>query len=321
MTGFRQPFSIDLGKVLTMVNQGNGCRLSLQSIQRLGLALWIGVSGTVLLPAIAVPMPASLQTTVFQTAQLPAGAIVLYVSSALGQDSATAGSNEATPFKTITFALQQAQPGTVIKLASGSYTKDSGEVFPLRMKPGVILLGDEPNKGSTTTIIGGGTHISPTFAGQNVTIVSANGEIRGVNVTNPLSRGTGIWVEGTSPTIANSTFANSVREGIFVSANSNPTIEENIFLKNQGNGISIDSNAQGVIRNNVMQDTGFGLAIGGTSAPLIQGNRITNNQDGIYLNKSARPKIRKNVISNNRRDGVVVTANAQPDLGTTGDEG
>ncbi|MEB3292535.1 MAG: DUF1565 domain-containing protein [Synechococcales bacterium] len=309
-----------------------------QVMQRAGLAmvwfgsLWVGVASTVSLPTIAAPrlqagqiLPADSGALGgiegVQLAQIPAGATVLYVSSALGQDSATAGTNEATPFKTITFALQQAQPGTVIKLASGSYTKDSGEVFPLRMTPGVSLLGDEPNKGSTTTIIGGGALISPTFARQNVTIAASTGEIRGVNVTNPLSRGTGIWVEGVSPAIVNSTFANSVREGIFVSGGSNPTIEDNVFLNNQGNGISIDFNAQGMIRNNIMQDTGFGLAIGGTATPLVEGNRITNNQDGIYLNKSARPKIRKNVITNNRRDGVVITASAQPDLGTTGDEG
>ncbi|MBD2326058.1 DUF1565 domain-containing protein [Alkalinema sp. FACHB-956] len=274
----------------------------------------------VISPVLANPMPWGFSTETL-TAQLPSNAKIIYVNSALGQDTATGGT-EVAPLKSITYALQQAQPGTVIQLASGSYTKDNGEVFPLILKPGIILRGDEPNKGTTTTIIGGGAFVSPTFARQNITLLAAaNSEIRGVNVTNPLSRGTGIWIEGTNPTIVNCTFANSVREGIFITGSANPTITDSVFLKNQGNGISIARTAQGLIRNNIMQDTGFGLAIGGTSTPRLENNQITQNQDGIYINDAAQPVLRGNVITNNQRDGVVATVNAKPDLGITGDDG
>ncbi|MGI0490658.1 DUF1565 domain-containing protein [Alkalinema pantanalense CENA528] len=294
-----------------------------------GISLrWIVLAGlaglttlSAIAPVLANPLPLPL-TPAQLTAQLPISAPILYVNSALGQDIPTGGKTDATAFKTITYALQQAQPGTVIQLSSGSYTKDSGEVFPLRLKSGIILRGDEPNKGTTTTIIGGGSFVSPTFASQNITILAAeNSEIRGVNVTNPLSRGTGIWVESSNPTITNCTFTYSAREGIFITGTANPTITDSVFLKNQGNGISIARTAQGLIRNNIMQDTGFGLAIGGTSTPRLENNQITQNQDGIYINDSAQPVLRGNSILNNQRDGIVATVNAKPDLGINGDDG
>jgi len=71
----------------------------------------------------------------------------------------------------------------------------------------------------------------------------------------------------------------------------------------------------------VFVNTGFGLAIGGNATPLVSGNQITQNVDGIYINDSARPILRHNVIENNKRDGVVATINAQPDLGTTQEAG
>lgn len=261
------------------------------------------------------PLPESLQVA-------QASVMVLYVNSALGQDSPTAGKAEASPLKTISYALQQAQPGTTIQLASGSYTQASGEVFPLLLKPGVTLRGDEATKGQTTTIIGGGQVNTPSLGRQNVTILAAQDSvIRGVNVTNPLSRGTGIWVESTNPTIVNSTFANSQREGILVTGTANPTIEGNIFIKNSGNGISVARAATGVIRNNLMQETGFGLAIGGTSRPLVEGNQVLSNQDGFYINEKAQPILRGNTIRNNVRDGIVVTMDGKPDLGTTQQNG
>jgi parallel beta-helix repeat protein len=253
------------------------------------------------------------------TAQAPATATVIYVDSATGADTTGAGTTQAAPFKTITFALTQAQPGTVIQLAPGSYNSESGEKFPLILKSGVTLKGDEASKGQAVLITGGGFYTSRTFARQDIAILAQdNSTIAGVSITNPNSRGTGVWVESANPTITNNTFANSVRDGIFVTALSaaNPKIENNVFVQNKGNGISIAKSAQGEIRNNIFQDTGFGLAIGGTSTPLIESNQIVENQDGLFISESAKPILRKNAIQNNKRDGVVATVNALPDLGT-----
>jgi parallel beta-helix repeat protein len=291
-----------------MKNQGfHISRLSLQT--SLTALLLIAGSSTLILSQLKAGAAPTL------TAQAPTSATVIYVNSATGQDSGS-GTIEA-PYKTITFALSKAQPGTVIQVAAGSYTKDKGETFPLVLNPGVTLQGSESNKGEGILIIGGGYYTSRTFARQDITLLAKNNTtITGLTFTNPNSRGTGVWVESSNPVIKNSTFTNSVREGIFVTGTGNPQIENNIFLKNQGNGISVTKSAQGVIRGNLFQDTGFGVAIGGSSTPLLEGNNITQNTDGLFISETAKPVLRKNAIRGNKRDGVIVTINALPDLGS-----
>jgi parallel beta-helix repeat protein len=256
------------------------------------------------------------------TAQVPTTAPVIYVNPATGTDAAGAGSTAASPYKTITYALTQAQAGTIIQLAPGNYNSETGERFPLIVRPGVILRGDESTRGQGILITGGGFYTSRTFARQDVTILaSENTTIAGLTVTNPNQRGTAVWVESTNPTIKNNTFTKSVRDGVFVTGTGNPKIEGNIFLQNTGNGISVARNAQGEIRNNLFQDTGFGIAIGGTSTPLVVENQIVENQDGLFISESAKPVLRKNVIQNNKRDGIVATVSAQPDLGSSENPG
>ena len=260
--------------------------------------------------------------TLTPIAPVPSTGKVIYVNPQTGSDSAGASTSEATPAKTITAALNQAQPGTVIQLAPGSYTSETGEVFPLTLKPGVILRGDESSKGQNIVITGGGNFVSPSFARQNVTVLAEKDTtISGVTITNPNTRGTALWIESANPTVTNSTFANSNRDGIFVTGTATPKIESNVFTKNGGNGISVARAAAGEIRNNVFESTGFGLAIGGTSTPLVENNQIRQNKDGIYISESGSPILRNNVIEKNDRDGVVATVNAQPDLGTAESSG
>ena len=278
-----------------------------------GLTAFFVVSGgATLLPTEANAIPPTL------TEQVPASATVIYVNPATGTDRPEeSGKTEAAPYKTITYALNQAQPGTVIQLAPGSYSGQTGEVFPLVIKQGITLRGDESAKGQSTVITGGGIYISPTFARQNIAVQADSGStISGVTITDPNPRGTALWVESTTPTVKNSTFTNSNREGIFITGTGAPKIEANVFTKNGGNGISVVRSAQGEIRKNLFQNTGFGLAIGGNSSPLVAENQIIQNKDGMFINDSARPVLRNNVIENNLQDGVVATLNAQPDLGT-----
>ncbi|MGB3422588.1 MAG: DUF1565 domain-containing protein [Dolichospermum sp.] len=255
------------------------------------------------------------------TAQAPATATVIYVNSATGQDIAGAGT-AAAPYKTITFALSKAQPGTVVQVAPGTYSKDTGETFPLVLNSGVTLQGNETNKGQGILINGGGFYTSRTWAKQDITLLANdNTIIRGLTFTNPNSRGSAVWVESSNPVIKNSTFTNSNRDGIYLTGNANPQIESNIFLKNGGQGISVTKSAQGSIRGNLFQDTGFGVAIGGSSTPLLEANNITQNKSGLYISETAKPILRKNAIRNNIQDGIVATINASPDLGTSSNPG
>lgn len=249
--------------------------------------------------------------------QTPLGARVIYVNPAIGTDSGSAGTTELAPVRTITYALQQADAGTVVQLAPGTYAESTGEVFPLYLPEGVILRGDESSKGQRIIIIGGASYQSRVEANQNVTIrADQNSEISGVTISNPNIRGTGLWIESTNPTVRNNTFSNSLREGVLVTGTGTPKIEDNIFTKNQGNGISIGRLSKGEIRNNLFQGTGFGIALSEKASPLITDNRIIENVDGIVASSEAAPVLRNNVIETNKRDGVVAVSLAQPDLGT-----
>lgn len=300
----------------------NNFRLNLKSPFSIAALLVVTGSSTMLLP-VEVDANATKQSEA-QTliAQNPVASSIIYVNPQTGTNQTGAGTTEAAPFKTITFALKQAQPGTVIQLAPGTYSKETGEKFPLKIKQGVTLRGDEAGKGQATLITGSGKYTSRTFASQNITILAQkNSVVTGVTVTNPASRGTGVWVESTNPKITNSTFTNNKREGVFVTGTGNPMIAGNIFIQNSGNGVSVAKSAKGEIRGNLFQNTGFGLAVGGKSTPLIIENQILQNVDGLFISNSAQPILRKNVIQNNTRDGIVVISKAKPNLGTAEEAG
>ncbi len=244
----------------------------------------------------------------------------LYVNPATGRDDN--GGNASAPLRTIGTALRLAQSGTTIQLAPGTYASASGEAFPIVVAGGVILQGDPARQGSGVIITGSGAYASATFATQNVTLVAlATAQIRGVTVTNPASRGTGIWVEAASPTIANCTFTRCQREGIFVTGKARPLVTNCSFSRNAANGISIVRTAKGEYRQNTFQDTGLGLTIGDNAAPLLIDNQILENVSGILLSRSARPVLRGNTIAGNREVGIGITDMALPDLGSRQDPG
>jgi parallel beta-helix repeat protein len=270
------------------------------------------------LMALATPATPAPSSTIAQvTPPTPAGAKVIYVNPVTGRDSLDAGNSTQQPLRSITYALKKAAKGTVVQLASGTYTADSGEVFPIVVPTGVILSGDESTKGQNVAIIGGGNYASVTVASQNVTILAyQDSVISGISISNPNVRGTGLWIESTNPHVRNNTFTNSKREGIFVSGTANPVIEDNVFTKNLGNGLTIGDKSKGEIRNNLFDNTGFGIALSETASPEIAQNHIVNNIDGIVVAYESAPVLRNNVIENNKRDGVVAVSNAQPDWGT-----
>lgn len=263
-------------------------------------------------PAIAeVPAPQHLSQ---------AASAGVYVDPKRGSD--TSPGSPSAPLKTIAQALRRAQPGTVVQLAAGTYSIETGEVFPLQVPPGVSVVGNEATRGEGVTIIGGSFFISPTFARQNVAFVFVNGgRLSGLTVTNPGSRGSGVWVEDGQPTLSSNTFTRNAREGVFVTGQSAPLVENNVFQRNTGNGISLARSNRAVVRGNLFQATGYALAIGGSSAAKIENNEIIENRDGVLISDSSRPILRGNVITRNRNDGAIVIANAQPDFGTASSPG
>jgi parallel beta-helix repeat protein len=246
----------------------------------------------------------------------------LFVNPGLGKDEMGAGRDAAAPFKTISFALGQAQPGMIIQLAPGSYTQESGEVFPLVVPQGVTLQGNEFNQGNSTIITGGGFSSSAWWGSQNVALwAKAESQVVGVSVTNPNSRGTGIWIEAANVAVRGCTFSKSAREGVFVAGKASATVENNLFFENSANGIALTGMSTGMVRNNTFQKTGFGIAVSEKASPQLINNRVQDNVDGIVVSHSATPQLRGNVVEGNKRDGLVAISEAKPDLGNAATPG
>ena len=237
---------------------------------------------------------------------------MFYVHPVTGNDAANG--SRFTPFKTLTRALKSPQPST-IQLAPGIYDAASGEVFPLVIGVGTIVVGNEATKGKGIAIVGSGEYNSPTFGRQSITLnLLDRAFLSGVTVTNRQARGTGVWIESASPTLSNNTFIDCGREGVFVSGTSNPEILHNLFEQNAAAGLLMAGQSRGKVRQNVFQETGFGMAISDAAAPIIVDNKFIAGLVGVVLSRSARPVLRQNLIENNKT-GMVVNGNALPDLG------
>jgi len=272
--------------------------LTLSSVLGLGAILWV-------VPKLqAQGLPPDRETIAQQR--------TIFVDPDRGSDRSNNGQSEYQAFRTITYAISQANPGTVIQLAPGRYARE--ETFPLKLPDGVSLRGDEGRQGAGFEIVGGGFHVNPFWAAQNITIrPGENSQILGVTVTNPNTRGTGIWIE-TDATVRNNTLKNNNRDGIAIVNTANPTIANNRFLENTGNGMFISNQARGEIRNNLFEKTGYGLAIDQKAEPLVEENKIANNRSGIVITRWARPRIIRNRIEYNQDYSIIAVGQSQPTL-------
>ena len=280
----------------------------------LSLSLLIGLG----CPLFTLLLPAQAETsTVMAQAQSYS---VLYVNSQTGNNAGNG--SETAPFRTITHALTQANPNTIVKLAPGTYNQQSGEVFPLEMKPGVTLQGEIGDRGQSIIIQGSGLFLSKTSARQQIALIGANrAGLQGVTVSNPNPQGYGLWIESSSPVVSDSTFTGNGHDGVSIVGNSAPILSNNYFYGNGANGVTIYGTSRPELKDNIFEKTGFGINIAQNSAPRIVGNRITQNKDGIVVQGNAAPILRSNVIDGNDRDGLVAIGESRPDLGTTADQG
>lgn len=241
-----------------------------------------------------------------------------YVDPVMGND-ANAGTR-SNPYKTLTRSLKGTATPQIIQLAPGTYSTASGEVFPLVIPAGVTVIGNEATKGKSILILGSGEYHSPSFGVQNITILLLNdAHLMGLTITNPMAKGTGVWIESTAPTLANNTFINCGREGVFVSGSAKPLILDNLFVQNAISGLVMARNTQGEVRRNVVQKNALGIAISDSAAPLVTHNKVSENRTGMALSRNARPVLRHNLIENNIQGGLLVNGNAAPDLGSIQD--
>ncbi|MBF2016865.1 MAG: DUF1565 domain-containing protein [Rivularia sp. T60_A2020_040] len=246
---------------------------------------------------------------------------VLFVNPSIGNDTSTNGS-ESAPLKTITQALKIAQDNTIIRLAKGTYSAETGEKFPLIIKSGIVIQGDISTQGKDIIIQGGGEYLSRFYGSKNVAIVATdNAKLTGVTVTNSNLRGYGVWIESNQPVVEANTFTGSTQDGIAVTGTAAPQIQNNYFYSNGANGITISGTSQAQIQQNTFQNTGFGINIAQDASPQIIGNKISHNRTGVVIQASSSPVLRNNSIFNNKEDGLVVIAKATPDVGNSSNPG
>jgi parallel beta-helix repeat protein len=236
-----------------------------------------------------------------------------YVHPTSGNDSNPG--TAAAPFKTLTYALSQAAAGSTLYLSPGTYSASSGERFPIVIPAKIVVSGNEAKKGQGIAIVGSGLANTNDTTQQVTLLPMTDAQLRGVTVTNPVERGTGIWIQSTHPTIANCTIAQCKRDGIRVTGIAKPIVTDNICIQNAAYGIWVVKDAKGEIRGNLCQDTGTGIAVADRAAPLLVGNTTSQNRVGVLLSNNSYAVLRNNAIERNLQDGLVLVGNARVDLG------
>ena len=236
---------------------------------------------------------------------------VLYVSP-VGQDN-----NEGTakfPFETITKALQQARPGSVVQLAPGLY--QNAEQFPLIVPAGVTIAGDATR---SATIQGGGN--TSQFGGDRsvAVVLGDRAQIREVTITNP--QGTGIVTEAGTALLVRNRIAACQQHGALVVGTAQPFFSKNEFTDNGHSALAIVDRARGEIRQNSFQNSSEGIALRSSSAPLIINNQFSENRCAILITDDAKPVLRNNQVTNSQETGLWTQDRAQPDIGQPQDLG
>ena len=300
---------------LTTISQTNSFKgLSIS----LALALSLPLSLRVNQGAVAQTILAQNQNTLDNSQYNQ----VIYVDPLNGNDRTGRG-NQRSPFRTITQALMVARPKTVILLAPGTYSEQSGENFPLILNQEVIIQGSSPLQGKNFIIKGNGFFVSPTAAGQNVTIAATHkaGGVMGVTVTNLHARGHGIWIESANPIISHNTFTRNGNTGVSVNGNSAPIISSNYFFNNAGNGLLVHGTSKPRVENNEFHRTGFGVSALHNCAPILVGNTFRDNRIGIILEGNSTATLRRNTIANSTEVGLMTIAQASADLGYAQERG
>jgi galactitol-specific phosphotransferase system IIB component len=234
-----------------------------------------------------------------------------YYVDAVNGNNLTGDGSQSNPWKTITHALTMVPDGvSTIHVASGTYNQNLGESFPINLKDGVSLQGED----AASTII------DATGSNQSVIYgwgISSLTTIKGFTITGGYSQGDGagggIYLVNSSPVISdniivdniasNNTAVQGAGGGIFLFSSS-PTIDHNIIAGNIGENTAGSSGAAG------------GIACASQSSPVIKNNIIARNSaysdfyasgegtgasagGGISVTRMSNPTIENNTIIDN----------------------
>lgn len=276
-----------------------------------------------------------------------------YVDAQIGNDQYPGTSVQ--PWRTITHAVDATGTNAAIRVRPGIYDENLGEVFPIILERGQILVGNIETKGEGiigTTIYGSGGVIPPQGSDQATIQVAEGAVVAGFRIGAPYAtQGYGICSYNSSMTILDNTFISETTDlygGVRLFGIGTVTVGNNVFMTAsqgvyavnwmgvlvlEGNdfrtmSIPVDilsSSPDIVVRGNRFAGTGqVGVQVQ-AGTPLIENNRFdmpggcgTYGAIRCAFNES-HPKIRGNLFICAR--GVRIDGDSAPDLGTAGDPG
>lgn len=195
----------------------------------------------------------------------------VYVSTS-GSDAEGTGSR-SNPYRTISFAITQADIDQIVIVGAGEYNLEGGETFPIELATGAKIRG--VGNDSTYVIGPGGSH------DESGAVFSLDGDaivIERLNISTADHNGVGVWLlPGIQTRIKNNHIVSSYF-GIYAegSFSPRPFIESNI-ITGDSIGIGTGDSAEPIIRENQITDCGiYGLHILDLSRPDLGTNDTTN---------------------------------------------
>src|SRR5437867_2722213 len=223
---------------------------------------------------------------------------VYWVSASDGSDTNPGTQN--SKFKRLTHAMSVAtRSGTTVHVAPGTYS--NGEIFPIIVPAGVLLIGDEATNGagtpggtSPTSIVGGGLAPGAIAGSVGVAVLPGDGStVAGFTITNNNSSFTerrGLILRDSNVTLRKNTVTGaSHKAGIYVDASMYHVITGNWIVGNGGSSMGsglafVNGGVGSKVESNVITGNWYGVKydvdggdLGGGSARSAGGNTISCN--------------------------------------------
>jgi len=210
------------------------------------------------------------------------GIIDFYVDAAV---EAGGNGSSASPFRSITAAVEAARSGGVIFVRPGLYSPSTTqEKIPIG-SAGIGLHGFSAN----TKLIG---------TGASTTVIDAENDVSGTN-------GNAVVIPVNNVTFSGFTVKNAAEVGVFVFDGDNVLIENNLLTSNTRFGIGASLSSGLIIRNNVTSaNLESGIAVS-TALPMT----ITNPPNNCPTSPAGAygAYIINNISNDNQADGVLVS--------------
>jgi parallel beta-helix repeat protein len=203
--------------------------------------------------------------------------INIYVDPTFGDDFFGQGTPRS-PLRSISYAMRFAIPGDAIFLAPGTYSASSGELFPVRVKPGVLVRGDPGTKGMggpATFVSGGGVYTISGGTQANTSVTTAfvlgNGsQLAGVKITVTGAGGVGVVLDSSSANLNQCTITGCGSSGVRVYQTGSATITGNDIVSNTGSGVDVFDTAAPILRQNAISSNGIdGVVANDDSVPNL----------------------------------------------------